>query len=185
MKAINNISRFAAMVFGLAALVLFFVPFATIVTNGNEAGFVAAQLSFGSKVEIAGATYDMAKSADILLCFWLTVAAFLSSIFSFKSKQLRYATPGIGIIVSVYMLVIAASDPTKFIDKRPLENVTSINHTPFVWIMVVALFIFTLISLAYLLEKEGMHIINILQKNMITLFHLDGKIFFQLLVQKI
>lgn len=159
MKAINNVCRFAAMFFGLASLILFFTSFATIVTNGTEASFVAAQLAFGSKVEIADVTYDMAKSADILLCFWLTVAAFLSSIFAFKTKKLRYATSGISIVAAVYMLVIAISDPTNFIDKRPLENVTEIAYTPFVWILAVALIVFTLISIAYLLIDDYLEVL--------------------------
>ena len=148
------------MVFGLASLVLFFTRFATIVTNGNTVHMVGAQLAFGSKIDVAGTTYDMAKSAHILFCFWLTVAGFLASIFSFKSKNLRYAAPGIGIVTSIYMLVIALGNPMeKFVDERPLKGVTSIEYAPFVWILVAVLFAFTIISAAYLLIDDYLEVL--------------------------
>lgn len=158
MKAVNNICRYAAIVFGLASLVLFFTSFATITTNGNEASFVAAQLAFGSKVEIAGVTYDMARSADILVCFFLTLAGAVSSFLAIKYKKARYAASAIGLGAAIYMLVIAASHPTKFIDKRPLENVTEIVHTAIPWIIVAALFVFTALSIAYLLIDDYLEV---------------------------
>ncbi len=159
MKAINKICRYAAIVLGLASLVLFFTSFATIVTNGTETSFVAAQLAFGSKVEIAGTTYDMYKSADILVCFFLTLAAAASSFFAIKSKNGRYAASAIGLGTTIYMLVIAASDPTNFIDKRPLTNITGMEYSPLVWVLVAALFLFTVISIAYLLIDDYLEVL--------------------------
>ena len=159
MKAINKICRYAAIVFGLASLVLFFTNFATIVTNGNEANFVAAQLAFGSKVEIAGTTYNMLKSADILVCFFLTLAAVASSFFAVKSKNGRYAASAISLGTFIYMLVIAVSDPTHFVDKRPLPGVTEITYSPLVWVLVAALFLFTVISIAYLLIDDYLEVL--------------------------
>ena len=120
MKVLNKICRFAASVFGLASLVLFFMPFANIVSGGNNASLVGAILAFGGKATVGGTEYAMAKSSDILFCLLLTVLALILSIFSFKSKKLRYFAPAIGIIDAVYMLVIAVSNPYKFVDKRPL-----------------------------------------------------------------
>ncbi len=150
MKAINKICRYAAIVLGLASLVLFFTRFATIVTNGTEASFVAAQLAFGSKVEIAGATYDMARSADILFCFFLTLVGVIASFLAVKYKKARYTASAVGLGTAIYMLVIAASSPYSFVDKRPLTNVTEIAYTPFAWVLVAALFLFAIISIAYL-----------------------------------
>lgn len=159
MKAVNKICQILTAVLGLASLVLFFVDFATIVTGGNAKDFVAAQLAFGSKVTIAGAEYDMAKSADILLCFWLTAISFLMSVFSFKSKGLRYAVPGLGIITAVYMWIIALSHPTNFVDKRPLLNVSEITYTPFVLILAVAITLFTIVAVAYLLIDDYLEVL--------------------------
>ena len=159
MKAINKVCRYAAIVFGLASLVLFFTKFATIVTNGNEASFVGAQLAFGSKVEIAGTTYDMLKSADILVCFFLTVAALAASFFAIKYKKGRYAASAIGLGTTIYMLVIALSHPSNFIDKRPLTGITSMEYSPFVWIIVAALFLFTVASIAYLLIDDYLEVL--------------------------
>ena len=150
MKAINKISRYAAIVLGLASLVLFFTRFATIVTNGTETSFVAAQLAFGSKKEIAGTTYDMARSADILFCFFLTLVGAIASFLAVKYKKARYTASAVGLGTAIYMLVIAASSPYSFVDKRPLQNVTEVAYTPFVWILVAALFLFAIISIAYL-----------------------------------
>lgn len=160
MKAINNICRFLAMILGLASLVLFFMDFAKIVTAGTEGNFVGAVLAFGSKVTVDGKEYNMARSADILLCFWITAVAFLTSIFSFKSKKLRYTAPGLGVIAAVYMFVIALSSPWSFVDTRPLKDVTVINYTPFVLITAIALAVFTLVSLAYLLIDDYIEVLE-------------------------
>ena len=102
MKVLNKICRFAASVFGLVSLVLFFMPFANIVSGGNNASLVGAILAFGGKATVGGTEYAMAKSSDILFCLLLTVLALILSIFSFKSKKLRYFAPAIGIIDAVY-----------------------------------------------------------------------------------
>lgn len=150
MKTVNKICQVLAIVFGLGSLVLFFTDFATIVTNGNSVNAVGAQLAFGSKIKVSGEEFDMARSADILFCFWLTVISFLLSIFSFKSKKLRYTAPTIGLISAVYMLVIALKNPWKFVDTRPLEAVTDVKYTSFVLIAAIALFVFAAFAIAYL-----------------------------------
>lgn len=150
MKVINKICRFAASVFGLASLVLFFMPFATITSGGNDVSVVGAVLAFGSKVTVGGTEYTMAKSSDILFCLLLTAIAFILSIFSFKSKKLRYFAPTIGLIDAIYMLVIAVSNPYKFVDRRPLPDVTGTAYSSFVLITAIALFVFVALAAAYL-----------------------------------
>lgn len=158
MKAFNKICRYAAVVFGLASLVLFFTDFATIVTSGTKVSFVATQLAFGSEVTIGKTLVDMHKSADIFVCFFLTLAGVAASFFAMKSKKGRYAASAIGLGAFIYTLVIAASDPTNYIDKRPLPNVTGMEYSPLVWVLVAALFLFTVISIAYLLIDDYLEV---------------------------
>lgn len=160
MKTINRICQILAIVFGVGSLVLFFMTFGKVVTGGNEASIVGAQFGFGSKITVAGTEYDMAKSSDILFCFLLTAVAAVLSIFSFKSKTIRYIAPGVGIIDAVYMLVIALSDPTKFFDLRPLPDITDVSYTPFVLIAAIALFVFTAFAVAYLLIDDYIEVLN-------------------------
>ena len=152
MKALNKICYILAVVFGLASLVLFFTPFATIVTDGVDKTFVGAQLAFGSN--------GMAKSSDILFCFLLTAVAFIMSIFSFKSKKLRYATPAFSIVAGIYMLVVALSSEWSFVDKRPLPNVTSITYSSFVLLIAIALIVFAIVSAAYLLIDDYIEVLE-------------------------
>lgn len=155
MKVVNRICQVLAIVFGLSALVFFFTKFATVVSDGNAIDLIGAQLGFGSEIEIAdGNTADMAKSAHILFCFLLTAVGLLMSIFSFKSKGLRYAAPSVTIISGVYMLVIALGDAAKFVDWRPLTGVTSVDYSIFVLLTAIALLVAAGFGFAYLLIDD-------------------------------
>ena len=160
MKALNKICQVLAVVFGLASLVLFFTDFASVITDGATEKLVGAQLAFGSKVTTAAdVAYDLAKSAKILFCFWMTVIAVLISGFSFKSKGLRFAAPGFGVIPAVFMLVIALSKPINYVDIRPMQNVTELAYTPFVLITAIALILFVIASVAYLLIDDYLEVL--------------------------
>lgn len=154
MKTVNRICQILAIVLGIGSVVLFFLRFATITSSGNTVSLVGAQLGFGSKITVAGTEYRMAKSAHILFCFLLTVLSALLGTLSFKSKRLRYFAPAVGIIDAVYMLVIALGSSYKFIDYRPLPDVTAISYTPFVLVTAIALFAFTAFAVAYLLIDD-------------------------------
>lgn len=158
MKILNRICQVLTIVFGLGSLVLFFTQFAEIVTNTGSVKLVGTEFAFGGKVSLAGTEYDMAKSADILLCFLLTAVGALVGIFSFKSKKLRYATPVFGIIAAVYMLVVAFAKGGKFFDERPLENIIEFNRTPFILYTAIALVLFAIASVAYLLIDDYLEI---------------------------
>ena len=158
MKALNKIFRFLATAFGAAALVLFFTRFATISSSAGEANLVGAQLAFGSKITVGGTEFNMAISSDILFCFILTALSLIVSIFSFKSKSLRYIAPGVGIVDAVYMLVIALSSPFKFVDCRPLPDVSNVVYSAFVLIAAIVLFAFTASALAYLLIDDYLEV---------------------------
>ncbi len=163
MKALNKVCQFLTIALGLGALVLFFLKFATITVEGGESvSLIGAALGFGTKTEVAGTEYDMARSADILFCFWLTVIGLLFSVFSFKSKASRYFVPAIGLIDGIYMLVIALSDPFKFVDARPLSTllgVTAIKYSKFVLITAVCLLAFAVVSACYLFISDYLEVL--------------------------
>lgn len=158
MKIVNKICQILAIVFSLGALVLFFTKFATIAFSGGEASFVGAELGFGIKKTIGDATYDMARSADILFCFFLTVFGLIFSIFSFKSKGLRYTAPAVGIIDGIYMLVIALSKPNLFVDTRPLPIVSKVTYGKGVLLAAIALILFAIAAAAYLLIDDYLEV---------------------------
>lgn len=158
MKTVNKICQILAIVFGLGSVILFFTNFATITTGGTDVSLVGAQLAFGSKIKVAGNEYDMARSAQILFCFWLTVIGTVISAFSFKSKGLRYTAPGFGIVSAVYMLVMYLSSEGKFVDYRPLPDVTKIAYEPLFLVAVIALFAFTVSAAAYLLIDDYLEV---------------------------
>ena len=57
------------------------------------------------------------------------------------------------------MLVIALSEPAKFVDKRPLPDVSGITYSHFVLITAIALFVFTAFAVAYLLIDDYLEVL--------------------------
>lgn len=163
MKTVNRICQILSIIFAVVSLVLFFTPFATIATNNGDATLVGAALGFGAKTELAGVEYDMAKSADILFCFWLTVIGVLLSIFSFKSKKVRYFAPAVGLGTGIYMLVIALRDAIYYVDARPLTTkvgVTNITYSASVLLTAIALLLFAVAAAAYLLIDDYIEVMQ-------------------------
>ncbi len=162
MKTVNRICQIFSIIFAVVSLVLFFTDFATITTTAGEVNAVGAALGFGSKLTVAEVEYDMAKSADILFCFLLTVIGLLLSAFSFKSKKVRYAAPAVGLAAGIYMLVIALSIPNKFVDARPLTDigVTGIAYSSTVLLAAIALLLFAVAAAAYLLVDDYIEVMQ-------------------------
>lgn len=163
MKTVNRICQVLSIIFAIVSLVLFFTPFATIATTGGDTTMVGAALGFGSNTDVAGTAYDMAKSADILFCFCLTVIGVLLSVFSFKSKTVRYFAPAVGLGSGIYMLVIALSNPTKFVDARPLTTalgVTGIEYKSSVLLTAIALLLFAVAAAAYLFVDDYIEVMQ-------------------------
>lgn len=177
MKALNKIFQILSVVFGVGTLVLFFVPFANIVTNGTTVSPVAMQLAFGTKLEVGEQVYNLAISSHILFTFLLAVIAVLMSVFAFKSKGLRYGSSAVALITAVYLWVIALKKG--FVDVRPLEKVTSITHTSFVLILAIVALVFAVCAIAYLFiddyieAKASKDKKTIMQK--VVLFFRDNK----------
>lgn len=170
MKTINRICQILAVVFALASLVLFFTHFATITSNGEGVKLVGTQLAFGGKVKTAIGDVTMARSADLLFCFVLNIIGLVLSVLAFKSQKVRIAAPLFGLGTAIYMLVVTASNPWKFVDTRPLPSVMAVEYGTSVLLVTVALFLFAVAGFAYLLiddyiaVKEGNAKLTILQR---------------------
>ena len=162
MKAVNKILRVLVMVFGLASLVLFFTKFANVVLGDANASFVGAQLAFGSKATVGETVHNLETSGHLTFCFWLTAIAALLSFFTFKSKKIRYAVSGLAIADAIYLLVIRLRGAYKFVDIRPLDwnKVTSLEFTPFVTFLVIALVLFAICAVAHLLLDDYIEVMD-------------------------
>lgn len=151
MKATNALCRILALVLGVAALVLFFVPFATITASEGTLTFNAAQLAWG------GGAHGLAKSADILFCMILTVLVVIGAALTFSKKSAkgaRWFAPAVALVAAVYMLVVALSKALYFVDTRPLTGVTGIAYTMWTPFISVALFATAIFGIAHLLLDD-------------------------------
>ncbi len=164
MKVINKACQILAVVFGVAALFLFFTNFATITTATGTYSAAGSILAFGGKFNAAGVT--MAKSSKILFCFLLSVIAVACGGFTFKSKGARYFSPAFALGAAIYMLVITLSNAAKFVDVRPLEA-TAVSYTVSVLLATIALFVCFCFGTAHLLIDD--YIIASSSKDKLTL----------------
>lgn len=128
MKAMNMACRVLTAVFGVGALVLFFLNFVQITTGGELVNLTGSQLAFGGSVATAAGTVKLAKSAHLLLCFILTAFAAVMSLLGFKFSKSRIAAPVFGLGAGIYMLVISLARPASFVDFRPLSDVSSLSY---------------------------------------------------------
>ena len=161
MKVINKACQFLAALCGIAALVFFFFNFATISTKEfGDISVSGLQMGFGSEV-LEGT--KIAKSADVLFCFLLSVLGVALSVFTFfsKSKGLKYFASGVDATVAIYMLVIAVSNPWKFVDTRPFVA-TAVNYnTPnFALIVSLVMFAALIFSVAYFLLDDYIEVLE-------------------------
>ena len=137
MKVINKVCQIMAILFGVAALFLFFTSFATVSTATSSYTLAGSILAFGGKFTAAGVT--MAKSSKILFCFLLSILAVACGGLTFKSKGARYFAPAFALGAAIFMLVITLSNPVAYIDARPLEA-TAVEYTSSVLFATIALF---------------------------------------------
>ncbi len=159
MKLLKNSTRILTIVFSLAALVLFFLSFATIVSSNGTAELVGTQLAFGGKITVNDVTYEMAKSSDVLLCFILTAISVITSALAFtKAKAARWYHIVATLISAVYMLVMALSKATKFVDTRPLTGVTEVTYSSFVILIPIALFLAVIANAVFILADNYLEV---------------------------
>lgn len=153
MKVTNKISQIAALGFAAAALVLFFFPFVSFIVNGTTTmELTGAQLAVGDKLETGARLY---KSAHITFCSLLTVAAvaFGAGTFS-KKKRIKYFAPAFALIPGVYMLVVYLSSVGRFVDTRPIANVSGKSYTGTVLAVVILLLAAGACGVAHLLIDD-------------------------------
>ncbi len=151
MKAVNKISQILTVLFSAAAVILFFMPFATVAFGGKDYTFIGAQFAFGTGIE--GFATSLAKSGQVLFCFILSLFAVLFSGLTFKFKKMRYWAPGAALVTAIFMLVRALRGAGHFIDHRPLEP-ASISYEIFVWLVIGSLFAATVFGILHLLIDD-------------------------------
>ena len=157
MKALNKISQFAAVVFGLGTLVLFFLPFVDVFNGAKEMeSFIAAQFAFGSKVEYLKESFNLAISGKMLFTFILAAfSAVLSAVGIFVNKKgIRYAVSGTSLFTAIFALVGLLGAETKFVNVSALEPVTSVHYTWFAIIMVIVMFVFAALAITHLFVDD-------------------------------
>ncbi len=157
MKLLNKIFQIAAVVFGLGALVMFFLPFVDVFSKGELAGsYIAAQWAFGSKVEFLGQGINLAYSAKVLFTFILTAfAAVLNGVGLFVNKKgIRYTVSAVSLFTAIYTLVCMSGAVPKFVDIRPIAPISSVHYTWFAIIMVIAMFVFAAFAIAHLFVDD-------------------------------
>lgn len=153
MKTINKVCQFLALITCVAAVILFFTDFATIVSDSvGTLTASGAQLCFGAK--FAEVNIDLYKSSTLLFVFLITVLSAVFSGFSFKAKGAKWGAVVASIVSAVYMIVVRLSSPGRFIDSRPINNITSITYSPMVLILIIVLFVATIASIAHLLIND-------------------------------
>lgn len=160
MKTVNKICQILSVIFAAVSLVLFFTDFVTFTTIKGSETAVGATLGFGSNLTIAGQDFDMAVSAKIQFSFWLTVIGLLLSVFSYKSKKVRYFAPAVGLGAGIYMLVLALGDAASFVDTRPLNLIVAPEYTGSVLLTAIALLLFAVTAAAYLLVDDYIEVIE-------------------------
>ncbi len=166
MKTVNKICQVLAILFGLASSVLFFLNFATLTIGGEAYTFTGAQFAFGASKELAGGVVaDLAVSTHLLICFILTLIGFVCSILSFKKVGFRYAASGFGLAAAIYVLVGRLNQVGNFLDLRAEVSDTSFifgaseaKYTMFMLLLVFALFLFTIASVAHLLVSDAIEV---------------------------
>lgn len=156
MKAMNMVCRVLTAVFGVGALVLFFLNFVQVTTGGELIDLTGSQLAFGGSIETAAGTVKLAKSAHLFLCFFLTAVAAVTALLGFRFKKSRIAAPIFGLGAGIYMLVISLARPAGFVDFRPLSDVTYLSYFLNIYLCMGCLLLCALAGFAALLIADYM-----------------------------
>lgn len=160
MKAIRNICHFLTLILSVGALVLFFTNFATITAAEGVMTATGVQLGLGANVAIGDVAYGMAKSADLWVCFFATAIAAVCAAISFKAKGASIASTVFAAFGGIYMLVVALSDPYKFVDTRPLTGIASVEYSQFVLFCAIALVAAAVIGLVFIFVRNYIEVLE-------------------------
>lgn len=154
MKQAKSILRIVLILFSVASIVMFFLPFADVVTAGKTVSLTGAMMSFHGTVGEA----KLAISADVWFCFILTALTVLFSALTFKFKGTRWPSIVTSLAAAIYMLVISLGKPVYFVDVRPLPSVTSITYTSLIVVATVVLFATFIAAVAYLFVSDAVEV---------------------------
>ncbi len=154
MKTAKNILRVLTVVFSAGALLIFFMGFARFITADGSGTASGAVLAFGSDIKIAGESINLAKSSKILFTMLLTAFGTLFAGLSFKFKFPRFASVVCNLAAAIYMLVYRVKGAYSFVDTRPVEGLTGLELTPFVWVLVALLFLAAFCGAAFTLVAD-------------------------------
>lgn len=158
MKACNKTTQILTIIASAAAFVMFFLAFATVTSNGQAVTLTGAQIAFKGSIETASQTVKIARSTHVWFCMILTALGVLFSALTFKFKGMRYASPFVTLASGIYMLVIACSSPAKFVDYRPLTNVTGVAYEFAVWGITICLLVAAVFGIAHLLLDDRIRV---------------------------
>lgn len=159
MKALKKICQILIAVFGVAALAMFCFSFVNLNMTTGAVQASGLQIAFGAQV---GDLEKIARSTDILFCFWMSVLTLVLGVATFfaKTTKLKYFVAGVSLVPAIYMLVVLLSNPWKFVDTRPFTAITeSITYAPFVLYAVIALFLVAAASVAYMFVSDYIEVL--------------------------
>lgn len=162
MKAYNKTTQIFTVVASVAALVLFFLTFATVSSSdGQELSIAGSQLAWKGDVVINDQAVGLGRSTHIWFCFILTVLGTLFAALTFKFKGMRYAAPATTLFTGIYMLVIALNSPVDFVDIHTITKYDSwskswgnIEYGFAVWGVTIALLASAAFGIAHLLLDD-------------------------------
>lgn len=163
MKLANRICQILAFAFGAVAFAFFIFPDFAFATAGNDTvGMTGFTLAFGGSLELAGNTYALAKSAQIMFCALLNILGVIFSVLTFKYKALRYAAPAVSLVSAIYMLVKVLSNVYTFVDFRAepklIAGATAAYNYPIVIVITAALFMAVILGIAHLLIADRLEV---------------------------
>ena len=159
MKAYNKTTQIFTVVASVAALVLFFLTFATVSSSdGQELSIAGSQLAWKGDVVINDQAVGLGRSTHIWFCFILTVLGALFAALTFKFKGMRYAAPATTLFTGIYMLVIALNSPVDFVDIHTITKYGyswgNIEYGFAVWGVTIALLASAAFGIAHLLLDD-------------------------------
>lgn len=155
MKAASWITKILTCILAVAGIVLFFMPFVTIVTMDGTATLTGAQLSFGGGYDIGGETVTLYKSMYFTFAFILSALGVVMAALSFKFKGTKYAAPAFELVAAIALLVYVLSNEVKFVDYRPFTlTSTGVSYTIFPVIALIVLFVGAAAGVASLLTAD-------------------------------
>lgn len=158
MKTLTKVLRIILVVASVGTLALFFfMPFASVTAGGKAVSLTGSVMCFKGTVNGS----KMAVSADVWFCFMLSLFTAIFSAITFSKHQgVRWAALITSLASSIYMLVINLSKPVKFVDIRPLKDVTNISYAPGILVAMILMFVTFALVVAYIFALDKVEVME-------------------------